>query len=66
LDSSGGLEILELFRRLHAGGQAILMVTHDDTVADAARRIVRMRDGRVESESEPAASVGVTEGGGPP
>jgi putative ABC transport system ATP-binding protein len=65
LDSSGGLEILELFRRLHAGGQAILMVTHDDTVADAARRIVRMRDGRVESESEPAASVGVTEGGGP-
>src|SRR5579864_5124397 len=33
LDSDGGLEVLELFRRLHTGGQAILLVTHDDTVA---------------------------------
>ena len=50
LDSEGGLEILELFRRLHAGGQAILLVTHDDDVARAATRIVRMRDGRVEDD----------------
>jgi putative ABC transport system ATP-binding protein len=49
LDSEGGHEVLELFRRLHASGQTILMVTHDDTVAAAADRIVRMRDGRVES-----------------
>ena len=48
LDSEGGLEVLELFRRLHAGGQAILLVTHDDAVASAATRIVRMRDGRIE------------------
>ncbi len=48
LDSAGGQEILELFRRLHADGQTILMVTHDDDVAVAADRIVRMRDGRVE------------------
>ena len=47
LDSDGGNEILELFRRLHAGGQTILLVTHDQPVADAAQRIVRMRDGRV-------------------
>jgi putative ABC transport system ATP-binding protein len=47
LDSEGGREVLELFRRLHAGGQAILMVTHDRDVADAADRIVHMRDGRV-------------------
>ena len=47
LDSDGGREILELFRRLHAGGQTILLVTHDQPVADAAQRIVRMRDGRV-------------------
>ncbi len=33
LDSEGGLEVLELFRRLHAGGQAILLVTHDEEVA---------------------------------
>jgi putative ABC transport system ATP-binding protein len=47
LDSAGGEEVLELFTRLHGGGQTILMVTHDQPVADAAQRIVRMRDGRV-------------------
>jgi putative ABC transport system ATP-binding protein len=48
LDSAGKLEVLELFRRLHAGGQAILLVTHDEEVAEAAVRVVRMRDGRVD------------------
>jgi putative ABC transport system ATP-binding protein len=47
LDSAGGEEVLELFRRLHEGGQTILLVTHDQPVADAAQRIVRMKDGRV-------------------
>ena len=47
LDSEGGAEVLELFRRLHQGGQTILLVTHDQPIADAAERIVRMRDGRV-------------------
>jgi putative ABC transport system ATP-binding protein len=47
LDSEGGLEVLELFRRLHAAGQTILLVTHDAGVADAAERVVRMRDGRI-------------------
>jgi putative ABC transport system ATP-binding protein len=47
LDSEGGEEILELFARLHAGGQTILLVTHDQPVADAAQRVVRMKDGRV-------------------
>jgi putative ABC transport system ATP-binding protein len=57
LDSEGGHEVLELFRRLHAGGQTILMVTHDDEVAAAADRIVRMRDGRIETEAEEAAAT---------
>jgi putative ABC transport system ATP-binding protein len=57
LDSEGGQEVLELFRRLHAGGQTILMVTHDDDVAAAADRIVRMRDGRVVSEADEAAAA---------
>jgi putative ABC transport system ATP-binding protein len=48
LDSEGGREVLELFRRLHASGQTILMVTHDATVAASADRIVHMRDGRIE------------------
>ena len=47
LDSDGGDEVLELFRRLHADGQTIVLVTHYQAVADAAERIVHMKDGRV-------------------
>jgi len=47
LDSEGGQEVIELFRRLHQGGQTILMVTHDDDVAAAAQRVARMKDGKV-------------------
>lgn len=46
LDTEGGQEIVELMRRLHAGGQTILMVTHNPQVAAAASRLVTMRDGR--------------------
>jgi putative ABC transport system ATP-binding protein len=50
LDSEGGLEVLELFRRLHDDGQTILMVTHNPDVACGAGRIIHMRDGRVVNE----------------
>jgi putative ABC transport system ATP-binding protein len=52
LDSAGGAEIMELFRRLHAAGQTILLVTHDQDVAAAASRIAWMRDGRM-ADGEP-------------
>jgi len=47
LDSEGGQEVMELFHRLHQGGQTIILVTHADDVAATAERLVRMRDGRV-------------------
>jgi putative ABC transport system ATP-binding protein len=47
LDSAGALEVLELLRRLHAGGQTILLVTHNERVAEGAERVVSMRDGRM-------------------
>jgi putative ABC transport system ATP-binding protein len=50
LDSDGGREVLELFRRLHADGQTILMVTHSDEVAAGADRIINMRDGRIDGD----------------
>ena len=53
LDSEGGREVIELMRRLHHGGQTIILVTHDVDVADAAERVVRMRDGRI-TGPEPA------------
>jgi putative ABC transport system ATP-binding protein len=58
LDSAGGEEIIELLRRLHAGGQTIVMVTHDPGVAAAAGRVVRMRDGRIEQPEPAAGSAG--------
>jgi putative ABC transport system ATP-binding protein len=57
LDSEGGMEILELFRRLHAGGQTILMVTHDPKVAAGADRVLQMRDGRMTTAGSPSASA---------
>jgi len=57
LDSAGGEEVLELFRRLHGGGQTILLVTHDQPVAAAASRIVHMRDGRIDGATEPATTA---------
>jgi putative ABC transport system ATP-binding protein len=47
LDSDGADEVIELFSRLHAGGQTVLLVTHNDQVAAAAGRTVRMLDGRI-------------------
>jgi putative ABC transport system ATP-binding protein len=47
LDSDGGLEVLELFRRLHDSGQTVIMVTHSTEVASGADRRLLLRDGQV-------------------
>jgi putative ABC transport system ATP-binding protein len=57
LDSDGGREVLELFRRLHDDGQTILMVTHSDEVAAGADRVVRMRDGRIDGDTPGGADA---------
>src|SRR3989440_4737024 len=54
LDSAGGAEVLELFKRLHDDGQTIMLVTHDPKVASAADRIVQLADGRIVGQPEPA------------
>jgi len=65
LDSAGGGEVLELFRRLHAAGQTIVLVTHSNDVAAVATRIVKMKDGRLddgeESIEQPGGVFGVLE-----
>jgi len=50
LDSKTGQAILGLFEELHARGMTIIMVTHDDDIAEHCLRIVRLRDGEVESD----------------
>jgi putative ABC transport system ATP-binding protein len=47
LDAATGNEILALFRRLHADGTTIVVVTHDDRLAAEAGRVIRMQDGQV-------------------
>jgi putative ABC transport system ATP-binding protein len=64
LDSEGGLEVLELFRRLHADGQTIIMVTHSAEVAAGADRQVRMRDGRVVEDGPVPRPVGTAAAAG--
>ena len=50
LNSMSSAQILKLFEELHAKGMTIIMVTHDDDIAEHCERIVRLRDGLVESD----------------
>jgi putative ABC transport system ATP-binding protein len=50
LDTKTSDEILSLFAQLHREGQTIILVTHESDVARHARRIIRMRDGKVYSD----------------
>lgn len=50
LDSRSGSDILELFDELHGQGKTIIMVTHDDEIGRRSMRVVRLRDGLIESD----------------
>ena len=47
LDSRSGAQILDLLLTLHREGRTILIVTHDETVATRAGRVIHLRDGRI-------------------
>lgn len=52
LDSKTGIEIMHLFEALHQAGNTILVVTHEEEIAQHARRIVRLRDGKIETDEK--------------
>ena len=56
LDSKTGIEILGLFRRLHDDGHTIMMITHEAGVASHARRVIQIKDGLVESDTQQVAA----------
>ncbi len=51
LDAGTGASLLELFAQLHRDGTTLVFVTHDAVVARAAARVIRLKDGRVESDT---------------
>ncbi|WP_305039605.1 ABC transporter ATP-binding protein [Fulvivirga ulvae] len=50
LDSKTSYDIMDLFQQLHDRGNTIIMVTHEDDIAHYAHRIIRLRDGLVETD----------------
>ena len=50
LDSKTGLEILALLDEIHGQGNTVILVTHEEDVAARAHRVVRLRDGKIESD----------------
>jgi ABC-type lipoprotein export system ATPase subunit len=51
LDSAAAADIVALFRAQNAKGTTVVLITHDEKVASAARRVIRLRSGAVESDS---------------
>lgn len=50
LDSKTSVEIMNLFDEIHAAGNTVILVTHEEEIAEHAHRIIRLRDGMVESD----------------
>jgi putative ABC transport system ATP-binding protein len=50
LDTKTSAEIMDLFEQIHAGGNTVVLVTHEEDIAAYAYRIIRLRDGNVESD----------------
>lgn len=50
LDTKTSLEIMQIFEKIHAAGNTIILVTHEPDIAEHAHRIIRLRDGLVETD----------------
>ncbi|HOJ92019.1 MAG TPA: ATP-binding cassette domain-containing protein, partial [Saprospiraceae bacterium] len=51
LDSKTSLEIMRILKDIHTAGNTIILVTHEPDIAEHAHRIIRMRDGLIESDN---------------
>lgn len=50
LDSTTSVEIMKLFDEIHRAGNTLVVVTHEEDIAQHAHRIIRLRDGKIESD----------------
>ena len=56
LDTKTSIEIMALFDEIHAKGNTVILVTHEPDIAEYAHRVVRMRDGEIESDERQVPS----------
>ncbi len=51
LDSKTSIEVMEIFGKIQAAGNTVILVTHEDDIAAYAKRVIRLRDGLIESDT---------------
>ena len=51
LDSASSKEILAILKKMHKTGRTVILITHDNGIAAQARRVVRIMDGKIESDT---------------
>lgn len=59
LDSNSTKEIMNILKGLHKEGRTVILITHDNEIAAQAKRVIKIRDGKIESDSGQIDPVGV-------
>jgi putative ABC transport system ATP-binding protein len=52
LDTKTSVEIMDMFNKIHASGNTVVLVTHEEDIANYAHRVIRLRDGMIESDQK--------------
>jgi len=52
LDTKTSYEIMDIFGKIHVGGNTVVLVTHEEDIAQHSHRIVRLRDGLIETDKK--------------
>ncbi|MBQ5593319.1 MAG: ATP-binding cassette domain-containing protein, partial [Bacteroidales bacterium] len=51
LDTKTSVDIMNLFGQIHKNGNTVILVTHEEDIAKYAHRVIRLRDGKIESDT---------------
>ncbi len=60
LDTKTSIEVMEIFGKIQAAGNTVVVVTHEEDIADYAKRVVRLRDGLVETDRIKEGSMSIS------
>ncbi len=56
LDSNSSKEIMGILQKLHSEGRTVILITHDNEIANQAKRVIKIKDGRIEADSDTSMS----------